>query len=166
MTSPKRETNNNSPKEMKEPDAHTAKEQDSLISCTSGYDTLKTSDTSDKEPHSLTSLNENERVNEQEDRLNEQEDRLNEQEGRLNEQEDKLNHNTKEDNISVGESSDYESFRYRSEENEESEGFAEDSFRECLTKSESSVREYDGGVPLVKSWRASAETIIGECILN
>lgn len=54
--SPKREANNNT--SAKEIDGSTAmREQDSLISiCTSGYDTLKTSGTPDKEPHSLTSL--------------------------------------------------------------------------------------------------------------
>ncbi|KAL4713026.1 hypothetical protein ACJJTC_014660 [Scirpophaga incertulas] len=55
----KRETNNNS-KETREIDVHLPKEQDSLISCTSGYDTLKTSDSSEKEPLSLTSLLEQE----------------------------------------------------------------------------------------------------------
>ncbi|XP_041983152.1 FHIP family protein CG3558 isoform X2 [Aricia agestis] len=60
---PKRETNNN--KETKEIDIHahtSAKEPDSLISiCTSGYDTIKTSEASEKEAHSLNSLNEAEK---------------------------------------------------------------------------------------------------------
>ncbi|XP_063548322.1 FHIP family protein AGAP011705 [Cydia strobilella] len=57
ITLPKPEPNNNTKETRDEPVP--TKEQDSLISnCTSGYDTLKTSDTSEKEPHSLTSLNE------------------------------------------------------------------------------------------------------------
>ncbi|KAL0868371.1 hypothetical protein ABMA27_007888 [Loxostege sticticalis] len=132
VTSPKRETNNNT-KETREMDVNAVKEQDSLISCTSGYDTLKTSDTSDKEPHSLTSLLEQE---------TEKANQMDEKEG---------------DCLSVGESSDYESFRYK--EDNEDEGFAEESFRKCFDKD--NAVEFDGEVPLVRSWRASAESIIG-----
>ncbi|XP_063832443.1 FHIP family protein GH13096 isoform X1 [Ostrinia nubilalis] len=130
-TSPKRETNNNT-KETREVDVHALKEQDSLISCTSGYDTLKTSDTSDKEPHSLTSL--------------------------LEQETEKANQLEKEgDSLSVGESSDYESFRYK--DDNEDEGFAEESFRKYFDK-ENAV-EFNGEVPLVRSWKASSESIIG-----
>lgn len=137
-TSPKRETNNNS-KEIREPDTHVAKEQDSLISCTSGYDTLKTSDTSEKEQHSLTSLVEiiEEKSTEQ---VTEEKDH------------DSL--------TSIGESSDYESFRYRLEESEDNEEFAEESFKKIFSKSENNVT-YESEVPSVKSWKTSAESIIG-----
>lgn len=136
MSLPKRETNNNT-KETRESDSHAVKELDSLISCTSGYDTLKTSDTSEKEPHSLTSLLENET--------------------------EKANQMEKEiDSISAGESSDYESFRYK--EDSEDDSFAEESFRKWLDKVDSV--EFDGEVPLVRSWRASAESIIGKTSNN
>ncbi|XP_026332235.1 UPF0518 protein GF15501 isoform X3 [Hyposmocoma kahamanoa] len=141
VTTPKKETNNNT-KETKETDAHNAgKEQDSLISvCTSGYDTLKTSDTSEKEPSSLTSLNEN---GETEKGTN-----------------DHQNSDSKHDSLtSVGESSGYDSFRYKTEEGEDSEAFAEEAFKRSIGKPER-AREYDE-VPLVRSWRASAESIIG-----
>jgi hypothetical protein len=122
VTSPKREANN---------------KQDSLISCTSGYDTLKTSDSSEKEPHSLTSL--------------------------LEQETEKVNADLKEqDSVSVGESSDYESFRYK-EDGDENEGFAEDIFKKSFEKVEP-VTGYESEVPLVRSWRASAESIIGKLI--
>ncbi|XP_059051686.1 FHIP family protein AGAP011705-like [Achroia grisella] len=137
-STPKIETNNNS-KEMREPDTHIVKEPDSLISCTSGYDTLKTSDTSEKEQHSLTSLVENieekpcEQVSEVKDH-------------------DSL--------TSVGESSGYESFRYRLEESEENEGYAEESFRKIFSKSMND-ESYEAEMSPVKSWNSSAESIIG-----
>ncbi|RVE49313.1 hypothetical protein evm_006026 [Chilo suppressalis] len=133
VTSPKRETNNNTKETRELVDVHALKEQDSLISCTSGYDTLKNSDTSDKEPHSLTSL--------------------------LEQETEKVNADLKEqDSVSLGESSDYESFRYK-EDNDE-ENFAEDVFTKSVDRVENPV-EYDGEVTLVRSWRASAESIIG-----
>ncbi|XP_026735300.1 UPF0518 protein GJ17503 isoform X2 [Trichoplusia ni] len=139
ITNPKRETNNNT-KETKEIDAQTLiKEQDSLISCTSGYET-KTSDSSEKEQHSLTSLNEQELKNEQHD---------------VNEQQ---NEGKEHDSLtSTGESSGYESFKYKEVDGDE--GFAEELFRRSFAKRE--AREYDGEVPLIRSWRASAESMIG-----
>ncbi|XP_049885579.1 FHIP family protein GJ17503 isoform X2 [Pectinophora gossypiella] len=140
----KKETNNNSTKDTKEIDAHTlVKEQDSLISvCTSGYDTLKTSDTSEKEPLSLTSLNDNV----------DNENKTCESQDSNGKEHDSL--------TSIGESSGYDSFRYKTEESDENEAFAEDSFRQSVTKTEQ-VREYNGEMPLIRSWRASAESIIG-----
>ncbi|XP_047537499.1 FHIP family protein GJ17503-like isoform X1 [Vanessa atalanta] len=140
---PKRETNNNSTKETKEIDAQTPlREQDSLVSvCTSGYDTLKNSDTSEKEPHSLNSLNEvaeSSKVSEQQCNETKDPDSL----------------------TSFGESSGYDSFMYRIDENED-EGFAEDSFMKSFVKSTVTVtREYDE-MSSVRNWRASAESIIG-----
>ncbi|KAM3962112.1 LOW QUALITY PROTEIN: FHIP family protein GH13096 [Aphomia sociella] len=148
VMSPKRETNNNS-KEMREHDTHVVKEQDSLISCTSGYDTLKTSDTSEKEQHSLTSLTEN------------IEEKATEQQMSEPKEHDSL--------TSVGESSGYESFRYRLEESEDSEGFTEESFRKIFAKCDNSSREYEGEVPSARSWKAGAESIIGpllSCLLK
>ncbi|CAH2095477.1 unnamed protein product [Euphydryas editha] len=143
---PKRETNNNLTKETKEIDTQTPmREQDSLVSvCTSGYDTLKTSDTSEKEPHSLNSLNEvaeNSKVIEQQCNETKDSDSL----------------------TSFGESSGYDSFKYRVDENED-DGFAEDSFRKSFVKS-TDTRMYDE-VPSVRNWRVSAETIIGPLILS
>lgn len=141
VTTPKKETNNNT-KETKETDAQNAgKEQDSLISvCTSGYETRKTSDTSEKEPPSLTSLQEN---GETDKGTNEHQ-----------------NSDSKHDSLtSIGESSDYCGFRYKTEEGED---FAEEAFKRSITKPER-VREYDE-VPLVRSWRASAESIIGKVL--
>ncbi|XP_075984477.1 FHIP family protein GJ17503-like isoform X2 [Anticarsia gemmatalis] len=136
----KRETNNNT-KETKEiADITHTKEQDSLISCTSGYET-KTSDSSENQPHSLTSLNE-------------QDEAKNEQTSEV------LNEGKEHDSLtSLGESSGYESFRYK--EGEDSEGFAEEVFRKSLGKRE--AREFDGE-PLVRNWRASAESIIGPLV--
>ncbi|CAH0596429.1 unnamed protein product [Chrysodeixis includens] len=139
ITNPKRETNNNT-KETKEiVDTQTLlKEQDSLISCTSGYET-KTSDSSEKEQHSLTSLNESELKSEQQE---------------VNEQQ---NEGKEHDSLtSTGESSGYESFKYKEVDGDE--GFAEELFRRSFAKRE---REFDGEVPLIRSWRASAESIIG-----
>lgn len=146
ITTPKKETNNNT-KETKEPDApNTGKEQDSLISvCTSGYETLKTSDTSEKGPPSLTSLNENGEIDKG-----------------TNEHQ---NGDSKHDSLtSIGESSGYDSFRYKTEEGEDSEAFAEESFRRNIGKPERG-REYDE-VPLVRSWRSSAEYIIGKVLIK
>ncbi|KAJ8711841.1 hypothetical protein PYW08_008795 [Mythimna loreyi] len=142
VTNPKRETNNNT----KETDiVPAAKEQDSLISCTSGYET-KTSDSSEKEQHSLTSLNE--QMNEQESEV--KTEMVNE--GK--EQHDSL--------TSTGESSGYESFKiYKDVEGDE--GFAEELFRRSFAKQE---REYEGEVPVIRSWRASAESIIGPLLAS
>ncbi|CAH0760634.1 unnamed protein product [Diatraea saccharalis] len=132
VTSPKRETNNNT-KETREMDIHALKEQDSLISCTSGYDTLKNSDTSEKEPHSLTSL--------------------------LEQETEKVNADLKEqDCVSLGESSDYESFRYK-EENDD-DNFVEDIFKKSFYRIDNAM-EFDGDMTSVRSWKASAESIIG-----
>ncbi|XP_072933245.1 FHIP family protein AGAP011705-like isoform X2 [Epargyreus clarus] len=129
----KREANNNSTKEMKEIEPQSSgREQDSLVSvCTSGYDTLKTSETSEKEPHSLTSLNE-------------------EKTGESKEH-DSLN--------SFGESSGYDSLRFRNEDNEDSDTYAEESFWKSFVKVPPSVM--DDEAPSVRSWRVSAESIIG-----
>ncbi|XP_073959855.1 FHIP family protein AGAP011705-like isoform X2 [Choristoneura fumiferana] len=123
VITPKREPNNNTKETRDEPAP--AKEQDSLVSiCTSGYDTLKTSDTSEKEPHSLTSLNEAENVD--------------------NENSDAKDRDSL---ISIGSDSD---------KNDE---FVEDVFRMCFMKVEE--REYDGEPNLIRSWRASAESLVG-----
>lgn len=54
-------------------------------------------------------------------------------------------------------------FRYRLEEQEESEGTAEEGFLKSIVKVEANcVRSLDTDVPSLRSWRASAETIIGE----
>ncbi|XP_022815359.1 UPF0518 protein GF15501-like isoform X1 [Spodoptera litura] len=138
VTPPKRETNNNT-KETKEIDIVSPKEQDSLISCTSGYET-KTSDSSEKEQHSLTSLNEQE-----------------------NEVKTELNELKEHDSLtSTGESSGYESFKYK--EGEGDEGFAEELFRRSFVKKEDNG--YEGEVPLIRSWRASAESIIGPLLAS
>ncbi|XP_045454423.1 FHIP family protein GH13096-like [Melitaea cinxia] len=144
---PKRETNNNSTKETKEIDAQTPmREQDSLVSvCTSGYDTLKTSDTSEKEPHSLNSLNEvaeSSKVMEQQCNETKDSDSL----------------------TSFGESSGYDSFKYRVDDNED-DGFAEDSFRKSFVIKNSDTTMYDE-VPSVRNWRVSAESIIGPLLLS
>lgn len=136
VTPHKKETNNNSTntKELANdtPQYVQTKEQDSLISvCTSGYETLKTSDTSEKEPHSLTSLNV--------------------------EEESKASEGKEHDSLtSIGESSGYDSFRYKDGDDE---AFAEDIFRRSFSKER--TREYEE-VPLVRSWRARAESIIGK----
>ncbi|XP_050556296.1 FHIP family protein GI14169 isoform X2 [Spodoptera frugiperda] len=138
VTPPKRETNNNT-KETKEIDIASPKEQDSLISCTSGYET-KTSDSSEKEQHSLTSLNEQE-----------------------SEVKTELNEVKEHDSLtSTGESSGYESFKYK--EGEGDEGFAEELFRRSFVKKEDNG--YEGEVPLIRSWRASAESIIGPLLAS
>ncbi|XP_022836488.1 UPF0518 protein v1g243165-like, partial [Spodoptera litura] len=138
VTPPKRETNNNT-KETKEIDIVSPKEQDSLISCTSGYET-KTSDSSEKEQHSLTSLNEQE-----------------------NEVKTELNELKEHDSLtSTGESSGYESFKYK--EGEGDEGFAEELFRRSFVRKEDNG--YEGEVPLIRSWRASAESIIGPLLAS
>ncbi|XP_013139619.1 PREDICTED: UPF0518 protein GJ17503-like isoform X2 [Papilio polytes] len=147
ISSPKRETNNNS-KDLKEIDGNTAgKEQDSLISiCTSGYDTLKTSGTPDKEPHSLTSL------------LEESESPKNvETNGQQSPSDQNTESKDRDSLTSNGESSGYDSFKFRVEEDGES--FAEDSFRKSFSK-ERNGREYDSDAS-IRCWRASAETIIG-----
>lgn len=59
---------------------------------------------------------------------------------------------------STGESSGYESFKIYKEVDGD-EGFAEELFRRSFAKQE---REYEGEVPLIRSWRASAESIIGK----
>ncbi|XP_045538073.1 FHIP family protein GJ17503 isoform X2 [Papilio machaon] len=150
ISSPKRETNNNSTKDLKEIDGHTAgKEQDSLISiCTSGYDTLKTSGTPDKEPHSLTSL------------LEETESPKNVTESNDHQSPPDQNTESKDrDSLtSNGESSGYDSFKFRVEE--DGEAFAEDSFRKSFSK-ERNGREYDSDAASFRCWRASAESIIG-----
>lgn len=73
------------------------------------------------------------------------------------------NSDSKHDSLtSLGESSGYDSFRYKTEEGEDSEAFAEESFKRNVGKPER-VREYDE-VPLIRSWRASAESIIGKVL--
>lgn len=64
------------------------------------------------------------------------------------------------DNVSIGESSDYESFK-DNKPDEQSEGFAEDLFGKSIVRDENE-REYE--VPVMRSWRASAESIIGELL--
>ncbi|XP_063896834.1 FHIP family protein GF15501 isoform X1 [Helicoverpa armigera] len=138
VTPPKRETNNNT-KDTKEIDTiPTTKEQDSLISCTSGYET-KTSDSSEKEQHSLTSLNE-------------QESEVKTEQPSEGKEHDSL--------TSIGESSGYESFKYKDVD----EGFAEELFIKSFVKRD--AREYEGEVPLIRSWRASAESIIGPLLAS
>ncbi|CAH0731765.1 unnamed protein product, partial [Brenthis ino] len=210
---PKREANNNT-KEMKEIDTQIPlREQDSLVSlCTSGYNTLKTSDTSEKEPHSLNSLNElvENKVSEKnstgdECKINEYDAIKSDSEkehhslGSLsdvdhskvletqckendknktsdekelsssflndvsNKEQNEVNETKDHDSLtSIGGSSEYDSFRYRLDDNED-EGFAEDSFRKNFAKNDVSsrdVREYDE-VSTIRNWRASAESIIG-----
>lgn len=136
---PKPETNNNSTREIKEADTPpNSKEQDSLVSLsTSGYCTLKNSDTSEKEPHSLNSLIE---VADTGKEANQQ-----------------CTSDSKHDSLtSIGESSGYDSL-YRVDDNED-EGFAEESFRKSFVKGD--VGECDE-VPCL-NWRASADTLIGE----
>ncbi|CAB3233314.1 unnamed protein product [Arctia plantaginis] len=134
----KRETNNNT---KETGDAQTlTKEQDSLISCTSGYET-KTSDSSENQPHSLTSLNE-------------QDEAKNEPVSEV------LNEGKEHDSLtSLGESSGYESIKYK--EGEDSEGFAEELFIKSVRKKE--VTEYNGE-PLARNWRASAESSVGPLV--
>ncbi|XP_053615503.1 FHIP family protein GJ17503 isoform X2 [Plodia interpunctella] len=154
IPSPKRETNNN-----KERDQETqVKELDSLISCTSGYDTLKTSDTSEKEPHSLTSLNENEEKQEKEIDFEEKIEKDVTDSVSVN----SVNDEEKND-VSEFES-DYDSFRFKESEDE---GFAEESFMKSIKDVD--AQEFDNEVPLVRSWRASAESVIGpllSCLLK
>ncbi|XP_061379790.1 FHIP family protein GJ17503-like isoform X2 [Danaus plexippus] len=137
---PKRETNNNT-KVTKEMVAGThMREQDSLVSLSaSGYDTLKNSDTSEKEAHSLSSLNE--AVENRSD-----------------------NNETKDQDslTSMGESSGYDSFLYRVDDQDD-EGFSEDSFKKSIISVKQEVREYEEPV---KSWRVSAETIIGPLLAS
>lgn len=81
----------------------------------------------------------------------------------MNEQESEvkteLNEVKEHDSLtSTGESSGYESFKYK--EGEGDEGFAEELFRRSFVKKEDNG--YEGEVPLIRSWRASAESIIGE----
>ncbi|XP_034836130.1 FHIP family protein GJ17503-like isoform X1 [Maniola hyperantus] len=146
---PKRETNNNSTKEMKETDtvpSPCSREQDSLVSLsTSGYGTLKNSDTSEKEPHSLNSLNEVAETS------------------KVVDQQCESNDSKDHDSLtSIGESSGYDSFRYRMD-GDEDEGFAEESFRKSVVKC-SDVRDYDDA-PAV-NWRASAGTLIGPLLTS
>lgn len=139
----KHETNNNT-KETKEiTDPHTnIKEQDSLISCTSGYET-KTSYSSENQPHSLTSLNEQD-------------------ETKIEQTSEVLNEIKEHDSLtSLGESSGYESFKYK--EGEDSEGFAEELFRKSFVRRE--IKEQQGE-PLIKNWRASAESVIGPLLTS
>lgn len=153
VTSPKRETNNN--KETRETDAQAnAKEQDSLISiCTSDYDTLKTSETSEKEQHSLTSLTAClSTLNGDETKHIDSSDVKDRDDLSMNQASDVKD----ADNVSIGESSDYESFKYKSEE--DGDNFAEDLFRKSFQKVQNN-RLYE--VPLVRNWRASVESIIG-----
>ncbi|CAK1594025.1 unnamed protein product [Parnassius mnemosyne] len=165
----KRETNNNSTKDLKDIDNQASgKEQDSLISvCTSGYDTLKTSGTPDKEPHSLTSLleetestknvNEQQNVNDQQNVSDQQ--NCNDQQNSEGKDHDSLN--------SVEESSGYDSFKFRMEENEEGESYAEESFRKSFTKEKSgSEGLYEGETVSIRCWRASAESIIGPMLCS
>lgn len=139
---PKPETNNNSTRDIKEVDTPPTKEQDSLVSLsTSGYCTLKNSDTSEKEPHSLNSLVE---VVETGKEATQQ-----------------CTSDSKHDSLtSIGESSGYDSL-YRVEDNED-EGFAEESFRKSFVKAD--VGECDD-VPCI-NWRASADTLIGEYLIQ
>lgn len=189
---PKREANNNSTKETKEIDTLPLR-QDSLVSlCTSGYNTLKTSDTSEKEQHSLSSLNEETKILEKQIKVNDEmkSDSDKEQnslsslneicdntkietqcrsktEGKelnltfLTDVSSKFDNDNHDSLTSVGESSGYDSFRYRLEDNED-EGYAEDSFRKQFLKSNliQDVKDYDE-VSGLRSWRVSAESIIG-----
>ncbi|XP_060805971.1 FHIP family protein GJ17503 isoform X2 [Amyelois transitella] len=153
IPSPKREANNN-----RERDADTqVKEMDSLVSCTSGYDTLKTSDTSEKEQHSLTSLSEHVEVKNDNDNTSNKS---------VSFEEKHSDTSVKNDNVSetsLGES-DYESFRFKEFEDE---GFAEESFMKSIE--DEKVQEFESEVPLARNWRASAESIIGpllSCLLK
>lgn len=141
MISPKRETNNNSTKESKEIENQTPVREDSLISiCTSEYDTLKTSETSEKEQHSLTSLTENV-----------------EPELKIAVNENQAENKEHDSLISIGDSSDYESFKYKGDDDE---GYAEDSFLKNFSHEEVSENE----VEPPRSWNASAESIVGELL--
>ncbi|XP_050679290.1 FHIP family protein AGAP011705 isoform X2 [Leptidea sinapis] len=113
------------------------REQDSLVSiCTSGYETLKTSDTSDKEPHSLNSLIDGA---------------------------DKNYEETKElDSLSF-ESSGYDSFKYKDYCELSDTVYSEDSFRKCFEKSQDSVGDIE--MPL-RSYRIGAETMIGPLLCS
>ncbi|KAG7309133.1 hypothetical protein JYU34_005055 [Plutella xylostella] len=147
ITQPKREANNN--KETKEIDIphSSAREPDSLISiCTSGYETLKTSDTSEKEPHSLTSLVEDIEPALLIEMLKSNAD--------LNKELDSL--------TSFGSSGD-DSLKCRLDD--EDSGFSEDLFAKTIRKVESGGRHFDGDVPM-RSWRASAESIVGPLLAN
>ncbi|XP_052744395.1 FHIP family protein AAEL005291 isoform X2 [Bicyclus anynana] len=150
---PKIETNNNSTKDPKdidivptrEQDSHIdvvpTREQDSLVSLsTSGYGTLKNSDTSDKEPHSLNSLIEvtdgNKEVNQQCD----------------------ANDSKEHDSLtSIGESSGYDSFLFCRADDAEDEGFAEASFMKSFVKC---CDDRDCDEAPVVNWRASADSLI------
>lgn len=123
------------------------KEQDSLISvCTSGYETLKTdtqnSESSEKEPNSLTSFVDNDKIETQTSECTKEHDSL----------------------TSIGESSGYDSFRYRADEQEEGDGFAEENFWKYTEVGEC-IQEYDSEIPVSRCWRSSAETIIGKCFI-
>lgn len=61
---------------------------------------------------------------------------------------------------SFGESSGYDSFKYRVDDNED-DRFAEDSFRKSFIVKNSDTTMYDE-VPSVRNWRVSAESIIGK----
>ncbi|XP_038207512.1 UPF0518 protein v1g243165-like [Zerene cesonia] len=130
----KREPNNNA----KDKEIETSPTEDSLVSiCTSGYETLKTSDTSEKE-HSLNSL------------VEEKEDVVEKDMGG-----DKEDGNKEHDSLtSFGESSGYDSFKYR----DECEGYAEDSFKKSFEKEGDDGSDCDAPV---RSWRINVETIIG-----
>lgn len=194
---PKREANNNSTKEIKQRDTLPLR-QDSLVSlCTSGYNTLKTSDMSEKEQHSLSSLNEENKVLEKQIKVNDETksdsdkeqnslSSLNEicdttkvetpcrskTEGKglnltfLTDVNSKFDNDNHDSLTSVGESSGYDSFRYRLEDNED-ERFAEDSFRKRFLKSSliQDVKDYDEVCGL-RNWRVSAESLIGPLLLS
>ncbi|KAJ0172140.1 hypothetical protein K1T71_012113 [Dendrolimus kikuchii] len=142
ITSPKRETNNNSTKESKEIENQTPLREDSLISiCTSEYDTLKTSESSEKEQHSLTSLTENV-----------------EPEMKIADNENQTDTKEHDSLISVGDSSDYESFKYKDDE----DGYAEDLFRKSFVHDE--ICEGESEMP--RSWKATAESIVGPLLTS
>lgn len=140
VISPKRETNNNI-KETKEIENQTPVREDSLISiCTSEYDTLKTSESSEKEHHSLSSLNENV-----------------ESDAKLTSNENHVDGKEHDSLISFGDSSDYESYKYKGDDDE---GYAEDLFRKSFVDEVQCEREFEPP----RSWKASAESIVGPLI--
>lgn len=186
---PKREANNNSTKETKEIDALPRREGSLVSICTSGYNTLKTSDTSEKEQHSLSSLNEEnkEKIIKANDETKSDSEKEQNSLSSLIEICDKVEtpcrskvygkelnltflndvvrcENEHDSLTSIGESSGYDSFRYRLEDNDD-EGFAEETFRKRFLKNGHSHsedgKEYDE-VSGLRNWRVSAESIIGE----
>lgn len=118
--------------------ATTSKETETLKSekeQDSGYETLKSdapnSDSSEKEMHSLSSLVDIDKIDSKHNSL-----------------------------TSCGESSGYESFKYRGEEVEEVEGYVEDNFWKCTSKGHA-IRVFDGFIPPTRMWKDGAENIIG-----